>query len=173
MKELLSRRALVAGFVVLALPLTLAACGDDSGSGNEPAAQETEGEESAETPGEASQPATVEVVATDYHFEAPTTVAAGDVTFALSNQGKEPHELQLAKIVTDLSLEEIVQLPEKKALSNIEQVGFTFAKPGEDAEKPLEATLEPGRYGMVCFVPVKGDGPPHAFEGMVHEFTVE
>ena len=36
----------------------------------------------------------------------------------------------------------------------------------------VRAELEAGRYVAVCFVPTK-KGVPHAFEGMVHEFTVE
>ncbi len=38
-------------------------------------------------------------------------------------------------------------------------------------EEALTLDLEPGRYGMVCFV-AGPDGQPHAFQGMQYEFTV-
>ena len=36
----------------------------------------------------------------------------------------------------------------------------------------IPATLEPGHYVMVCFVPDIASGMPHAFEGMYEVITV-
>ena len=62
--------------------------------------------------------------------------------------------------------------------------GASFAAPGES--DTLFVDLEPGRYVIVCFLPVGAtpdnmealesgelQGPPHFTEGMVEEFTVE
>jgi plastocyanin len=148
-------RRLLIGTTVLAL--ALAACGGQTGTGDEDGQQE--------------EPASVSVQAHEYEFSGvPDTLAAGRVTFGFENVGEEPHEFQLARITSDLPLEEIVGLPEDEAMENIEPAGGTFAEPGGSAE--FEATLEAGRYGYVCFVE-SPEGEPHAALGMFGEFTVE
>jgi len=49
------------------------------------------------------------------------------------------------------------------------------AGPGEAAKMDLIGKLPPGRYGMVCFLPVNGDDAngPHYKKGMKTEFTVK
>jgi hypothetical protein len=51
----------------------------------------------------------------------------------------------------------------------------TGAGPGEAAKMDLIGKLPPGRYGMVCFLPVNGDDAngPHYKKGMKAEFTVK
>ncbi|HEX4866348.1 MAG TPA: hypothetical protein VFV32_01855 [Acidimicrobiales bacterium] len=119
---------------------------------------------------------TVDVTAKDYAFEAPNTVKAGNVSFALTNSSDaEEHEMiVMAKADgVDLTWEELLALPEEEAQSKVHFAGFAFAPPGESSS--TLATLAPGDYAMVCFIPVGGaeDGPPHFTQGMVHEFTVE
>jgi hypothetical protein len=176
LKIVKSRRVLVAGFVALALPLTLAACGSDDGDGGDSAAQteETPAETPAETPSEeAAGGEQVHVTAEEYAFNGiPDSLAAGSYTFHFENMGKEDHELAMARIKTDTTVDELLKMKEKDQMKHIEIVGGTFAKSGQVAEQPLEAELEAGRYVAVCFVPTK-QGVPHAFEGMVQEFTVE
>ena len=175
MKIVRSRRALMAAFLALALPLTLAACGSED-EGSDPAAQEepTTADTPAETPTEGSGEAQlIHVTAEEYMFNGiPETLAPGSYEFHFENVGKEDHELAMAAITTDISVDELLKLKEKEQMKNIEIVGGTFAKSGEVAKEPLAAELEAGRYVAVCFVPTK-EGTPHAFEGMVHEFTVE
>lgn len=48
---------------------------------------------------------------------------------------------------------------------------YVFFDVGEEAVLTVE-NLEPGEYGMVCFVPGP-DGKPHAFNGMAVQFTVD
>jgi uncharacterized cupredoxin-like copper-binding protein len=146
---------------VLVLGLVTTAC---AGAGQGPQGQPG---------GETEQgPATVQVQAEEYKFGGlPDTLPAGPVEFTLENVGQEPHEFGLARIKGDQSIDELVQLPGNQANKFIEQIGGTFAKPGETG-KPLEAELEAGRYGYACFVETK-DGEPHAALGMYGEFTVE
>jgi hypothetical protein len=121
-----------------------------------------------ETP---SGPETIQVQAEDYKFHGvPGTVPAGEVTFVLENQGQEPHDFGLVRITGDQSAEELVSLPQKQSQKFIENVGNSFAQPGQEG-KPLTADLETGRYGYACFVTTK-DGTPHAALGMFGEFTV-
>ena len=62
--------------------------------------------------------------------------------------------------------------------------GASFGAPGDS--DTLFVDLEPGRYVIVCFLPVGAtpdnmealesgelEGPPHFTQGMVEEFTVE
>lgn len=176
-----SRRALLTAFLALALPLTLAACGEDSGDGTDAAQEEpadeesTPAEEPTEEPSEEApeEGALVHVVATEYKFEGiDPTLPAGPTTFHLMNEGKEQHEFVLALKKTDTPTQKLLKLPQKQAEKELQFFGGTFAKPGGSSEQPLEAELVPGNYVAVCFVASKG-GPPHAFQGMVHEFTVE
>jgi hypothetical protein len=125
---------------------------------------------------EACDFASVEVTASDYAFEAPSTIDAGDVSFALSNtSAAEDHEMVIMRKAAgvDLSFEEVLALPEDEGESKAEFVGFAMAPPGESGSSL--AALEPGSYALVCFLPVGGaeDGPPHFTQGMLHEFTVE
>jgi hypothetical protein len=165
--------------LALALPFALVACGSDDGDGegSDTQAQETPAEEET-TPAEdeGGEGELIHVVATEYQFEGvPETLEAGSYEFHLQNDGKEPHEFVLAQILTDTPLEELLKLEDQALMKEIKPLDGTFAEPGGTSEQPLSAELEAGRYVAVCFVPVGGkkNGPPHAFKGMTHEFTVE
>lgn len=127
----------------------------------------------------------VSVEAVDYRFEgAPATVAAGTVGFDFQNNGTEVHEMILFRINddVDMTLEELLELPEEEAETMIQFIGAAFAASGE--EDVIFADLEPGRHAMLCFIPtgttsmemLEGEeapeGPPHFTQGMVHEFEV-
>lgn len=171
------RRVLLAALLALALPL--AACGSDDGGGdNETSASEPETEETTPAEGEedggeeTAAGGEVHVVGKDFMFEGiPATLDAGSYTFHFENAGKEEHELLVFQLNTDTPVEDLIKLPQKEAMKQITPMGGTFAAPGETAEKPLEAELGAGNYAAVCFVSNKKG--PHAFQGMVQEFTVE
>ena len=139
----------------------LVACGEDTPTiGGQPEGQ----------PEQAPAAGDVTVTAVEYKFHvAPEELAPGAVTFTLENTGEETHEFSLSRITTDATVEELLDLPEKEATSQLEDAGRVFAKPG--ATDSAEMTLEPGRYGYVCFEP-SADGTPHAFLGMYGELTV-
>lgn len=97
----------------------------------------------------------------------PTSVAAGKVTFEVTNNGYKQHELAVFK--TDLAVED---LPTNDAGSEVLEgadgmtlIGRTGRiKPGETAS--LTVTLEAGDYALVCNI--KG----HYDLGMSSAFTV-
>jgi uncharacterized cupredoxin-like copper-binding protein len=98
----------------------------------------------------------------------------GDVTFQASNDGEQPHEMIVAKMPEDVTLEEALQAEDVEALG-VEDIAF-FAPINPGAEATWTVTdLEPGRYAYVCFIPDEDDleGTPHALKGMAGEFTVE
>ena len=175
--------------------LSLAACGDDdddetgSGSGTE-VTEDTEAEA-----GE-----TIEVTAIDYGYEGlPDTIEAGSKLSLTNSSDKEAHELVAILIPEDeeRSVEELIALPEEEidaVFGSAEPATVILAAPGQtDQPGPVvgDGTItEPGRYAVVCFLPVggdpavvldpnaegppdTGDAPPHASQGMYTEFTVE
>jgi uncharacterized cupredoxin-like copper-binding protein len=120
-----------------------------------------------------------DVAAVEYAFEGlPETVPAGNVGLTLTNEGEELHEMILVRFKDpEANIEELIELPQKEAEKQIENVGFSFANPGESDAQTFQ--LDAGTYGVVCFVSTgttpdkEGDGPPHAFQGMAAQFTVE
>ena len=118
----------------------------------------------------------VDVTAVEYTFEGvPESVEAGTVSFALTNEGEEPHEMLIFRKADDVteSFDEIFSGPQAESEAKVEFSGATFAEAGGQGVALTD--LAAGDYAMVCFVPVGGgeEGPPHFAEGMVHEFTVE
>ena len=93
--------------------------------------------------------------AVEYAFEdVPPTIEAGVVGFDLENEGREVHELVLFRINddVDLTIEELAELPEQESESMVEFITAAFAAPSESDMTFHE--LRPGRYGMLCFIPV-------------------
>ncbi|MGH9157835.1 MAG: hypothetical protein ACRD1K_18815 [Acidimicrobiales bacterium] len=127
------------------------------------------------------------VTAVNYAFQGvSSTIDAGPVSFDLTNQGTEVHEMTILKKspgVTE-SFDELLQLPEAEGRMKTERVG------GVDPTKPGESdyavvNLEPGEYLIACFLPVGStpeafasetgppDGPPHFTKGMKATLTVK
>jgi len=140
-------RKLTALIAVIAA-LGLAACGDDDESEDTTAAgtatEETATTEDTTASGGGGE--AVDVVETDFEIDpAEPTVAAGTVTFAISNEGDAPHNVEIEG-------------------NGIEEVSETF-EPGAGGDFTVE--LEPGKYDFYCAV----DG--HKQLGMDGELTVE
>ncbi|HYP24689.1 MAG TPA: hypothetical protein VEV43_14050 [Actinomycetota bacterium] len=124
----------------------------------------------------------IDVTAVDYAFEGvPETIPAGTVTFGFSNEGDELHEMLTVRYKDpDTTIEDLMKLSDKEAEQAIDFLGASFGPPGFSDTESRELT--PGKYALVCFVPVgstsekaarKADGPPHVARGMSAEFTVE
>ena len=127
----------------------------------------------------------IEVTAVDYSFQGvPSTVEAGRVGFAFSNEGKELHEFLLLRKNDDTteSFEQLLELPEEQAQAKVSEMGAAFAFPGGSDARLVD--LEAGEYMAICFIPVgltpeaaqsdqEPQGPPHFTQGMRAEFTVE
>jgi len=123
-----------------------------------------------------------DVIGRDYSFEGiPSSVDSGINVFSFTNEGAELHEMVVARIKGDETVEEILDLPEQQVNKKVQFLGGTFAEQGGTSY--LYADLKkPGRYVAVCFLPVgstdsqaieTAEGPPHAAEGMVAEFEVQ
>lgn len=130
---------------------------------------EGEEEEAAQEPLEGAQ--VVEVSAVDYGFQGlPATVPAGATSFRLTNDGEAAHEMFMARLGEGVDLDELLASEEEPSPEEAEDVGSTFAAPGEDAYLNVE-DLSPGTYAVVCFIPGP-EGKSHYELGMKTTFTV-
>jgi hypothetical protein len=140
----------------------------------------------AATPG--ATPAAQEPVAAgtvrlfEYNFQFPDTLAAGRQVWAVTNSGREPHELLLARAPQPVTAEQVMQLladPSEAAtpigggpsFADFEPAGgIGWLSPGLTAW--TEVDLTPGTYVALCFVFDPETGLPHVAMGMVAVFTV-
>ena len=186
----------IACLATLAFGLLLGiACGDDDDS---LPATATSAPAATNTPAPAEVSATsIEVRAVDYAFEGvPEKVAAGTAFTLVNESTEEVHEIVAIRIISDSetrSVAELVQLPDEELEGIVAEMPamVIVAPPGEEGMAVLgDGTLsEPGRYGLLCFIPTGADpeavmeaegefpeevgGPPHAFQGMFAEVIVE
>ncbi len=116
-------------------------------------------------------PHIVTIVATDYAFAAPDTIAAGLTTFTLLNQGREPHQAVIvgasAKTWDEIRSAMMSQGPIAPWLSF--PGGPAVVSAGDSSNATTR--LEPGNYFIVCFIP-SPDGVPHVSKGMVRRLLV-
>lgn len=112
--------------------------------------------------------ARVDVNSIDYTFEIPA-VEAGRTSFVLTNNGHEAHFLAIFKLAEGATLEQAMQSEDDSLIEGVWETGV--AAPGGEDEEVITFDLEPGTYGVACFI-AGPDGTPHAFMGMHGEFVV-
>jgi plastocyanin len=142
------RKTLLLVAILVAIPFTLAACGDDdeetTAAESETTTQETTTEAAAGGGGGGGE--TIAVSETEFALDPQDeTVAAGPVSIDVTNDGQTVHNLEVEgngveEITSDLS-------------------------PGDS--ETLELDLQPGTYTWYCAI---GD---HAAQGMEGRLTVE
>ena len=114
------------------------------------------------------------IVMDDYSYEVDGPFAPGRRVIRLENRASQPHEMVLVKLAPGKSVNDVLAFlddgrqgdPPGRPIG-----GMQALTKGEVAN--VQIYLDPGRYGMICFVPDAGDGAPHFAHGMVDEFTVE
>ncbi len=90
----------------------------------------------------------------EYEFQGlPKTLPAGNVAIKFTDTGAEFHELGIARIKSKDSVKKILGLSEKEQAKKIEEIGGTFAMQGQTTYTIADLS-KPGRYGVVCFLPV-------------------
>ncbi|HEV2068899.1 MAG TPA: hypothetical protein VGR26_03805 [Acidimicrobiales bacterium] len=132
-----------------------------------------DGEEEEAAPQTPDPDATqVAVTATDFEFAIEGEVPAEKVAFVMTNEGEAPHHMSILKFKEGTTVEQAEAAFEDGSLPALieKEVGQSSdAAPGEEAV--VNAELEPGLYGMGCFVE-EPDGVPHFFKGMRTVFEV-
>jgi plastocyanin len=127
----------------------------------------------AGTPNGAPAPtADVEIHLSDFAFS-PTTLTAGTHTIKVVNDGKQTHEIALARLDEGATAEAFLAAlaPGAKAPPPGQPAGGNGAiSPGK--ANYLTVTLTKGTYLLLCFVPDTADGKPHVMKGMVQTVVV-
>jgi hypothetical protein len=115
----------------------------------------------------------------------PDHITAGDHIMKVTNSGTQPHFAAIVSVpqgVTNTDLHNFLQGevtgtpmvgPVASAIAespNYDIAGAEIMSPGNSIWMPL--ILPPGTCAMVCFVPDKESGVPHAAMGMAQVFTV-
>ena len=136
------------------------------GIGGDEEDEEPEQDPSVTEPDESA--AQVAVSAVDYAFEFGDP-AAGRTQFTMTNEGDERHVMVLFRLADGVTMDEVLASEGEDGIDGPELESETAA-PGETAI--LTTDLEPGAYGMICYIP-NADGTPHLALGMVKEFTVQ
>jgi hypothetical protein len=122
--------------------------------------------------GPAPKPHVVTVVAREYAFEAPKTIAAGTVTFRLLNRGKELHHIWLLRLEQGKTADDAIAALKAGGPPPswvVDVGGPNSPEPGGESQTMV--TLAAGHYLLLCMIP-SGDNVPHVMKGMVAPLTV-
>jgi len=116
--------------------------------------------------------ADVTMTLSDYAFTLSKPLAAGRQSIKVENAAAQPHEVVLVQLAPGKTIEDLGKWsvdmkgpPPGKPMGGIP----AFMK-GKNAY--FEATLTPGDYALICFVPDTKDGKPHYAHGMAQQFKV-
>jgi hypothetical protein len=116
--------------------------------------------------------ADVTLTLNDYAFTLSKPLVAGRQLIKVENAAAQPHEVVLVQLAPGKTIEDLGKWvmdmkgpPPGKPFGGIP--GFMKGK-----NTFFEVNLEPGEYGMICFVPDAKDGKPHFTHGMTSQFKV-
>ena len=115
----------------------------------------------------------VTVHASEFAFTAPKSIAAGQTTFRLVNDGKQLHHITIFKLEQGKTLKDL----EAAMKSDGPPPAWLVSVGGPNAAVPgatIDATLDlaAGNYVLACLIPSPGDETPHMMKGMVAPLTV-
>jgi uncharacterized cupredoxin-like copper-binding protein len=126
--------------------------------------------------GETAEPtADVTLDMLDFSFTLSAPLQAGEQTIRVNNVGAQGHEVFLARLAPDRSLDDFLASfsPDAAFDGPVWQAmgGLSVIEP--DAYGYFTVDLESGQYVLACFAPDENSGMPHLMMGMVQEITVE
>jgi hypothetical protein len=108
----------------------------------------------------------------DYNFTVTGTLTAGQHTIKVTNNGPQPHEVELVRFAPGKSMKDLAAWavkfegpPPGDALGGV-------AVMNNGGSGTFAVDLTPGNYAMMCFFPDAKDGKPHLEHGMFKEFKV-
>jgi hypothetical protein len=165
-----ARLRAVAVTAAVALSLLASGCGSDAEAdpSADHAGHQHVGHDHAEVADDGD--GVLEVTARDFAFVSEhATVAAGTVPVRFTNEGQEPHQLQIGRLRSPMSPDEFIDLMDEEGdRATVDALtwvgGINVMDPGETGSAAVD--LAPGDYLMVCYVP-DDDGTSHVMRGMV------
>jgi hypothetical protein len=129
--------------------------------------------DSASSAGKGLPTADVTINLVDYDFHSSQPLTPGRKTILVINDGPQPHELALVKLAPGKTVEDFAHWVEveMKGPPPAEPVGGVVML-DKGARGTFTAELEPGEYGLLCFMPDSKDGKPHLAHGMMKSIKV-
>jgi hypothetical protein len=113
------------------------------------------------------------VDASEYAFESDG-LEQGTVRVTVDNVGNEPHFVAASLLKPGKTLADVkrfVRTEKGPPPIDFEETWDTSAMDG-GGKQVVEVELKAGKYAMLCWVPDRAGGPPHAVKGMISEAVV-
>jgi hypothetical protein len=118
---------------------------------------------------------TVNIGMKEFEFDfTPSDIPSGKpILFHLKNTGAQAHFMDLAKIPADAKIDDLLNYQGDGPPPGVTDIGSSNpVAPGKEVDVAFNGKLDAGRYVLLCFMP-DTDGTPHAFKGMVADFTIK
>lgn len=109
----------------------------------------------------------------DYGFKLSAPLARGSQVVRVRNEAVQPHEVLIVRLAPGKTAHDFTAWAEKPAgPPPALPLGGTVAMI-QGVSNDVVLDLEPGEYGLICFIPDAKDGKPHFVHGMVQQITVK
>ena len=112
------------------------------------------------------------ILLSDYSFQPTKPLTVGHHLVLVKNDGKQAHELEIAKLNPGKTPADLGRWAEKMSGPPPAHFLGGVAPIAPSASNELSLDLSPGHYVFLCFVPDAKDGKPHIEHGMVRDFVV-
>jgi uncharacterized cupredoxin-like copper-binding protein len=117
-------------------------------------------------------PTVISVTASEFAFQAPDTIPAGNITFRLHNGGQQFHHMQIIRLDSGKTVADFAAAMRNPG----PPPGWTHMVGGPNAVVPGDSSeavvrLGAGDYVMLCLIPGP-DGQPHVMKGMMKALHV-
>ncbi len=117
----------------------------------------------------------VSIVMKDFRFEMPAEIKAGRLTWKVTNQGAQPHEIVIAKLLPGKTLDDFMAFMQtyegEPPVEDAAAGGVAAMGPGQTGWVNLD--LSAGDYVALCHIPDPASGKAHAEMGMMTPFSVK
>ena len=117
----------------------------------------------------------VSIVMKDFRFEMPAEIKAGRLTWKVTNQGPQPHEVFIVKLLPGKTLDDLMAFMQtyegEPPVEDAAAGGVAAMGPGQTAWVNLD--LSAGDYVALCHITDPASGKAHAEMGMMTPFSVE
>jgi len=110
----------------------------------------------------------------DFGFDSADTLPSGTNTWAISNTGPQPHELQVARLTAGGSANDILTFfstPTPSGSPTFQSVGGIQGM-DPNSGGTLSLNLPSGSYAFYCTIPDPKNGLRHVQEGMLKQVTL-
>jgi hypothetical protein len=98
----------------------------------------------------------------------------GDNDVLIDNIGKEPHFVEAVPIKAGKTIDDVKKFVKSEKGAPPVDFGKAVSTPVLDGggKQLVSLDLDGGKYALLCFVPDRAGGPPHAVKGMIAEVEV-